>query len=346
MDIHPQWNKTTDCISDQIQRANQSLLALDELSLAELIRTLYQSYGTSLNSTLSVDYSSLLLLYWASNSVTSGNLLGIESRGNTYTPTWICANFSIRSYVSSLDAHPGAASEIYHRWNTAFQSYGNNYAMKYKVPVIIGSQAFTVPILAQEVLDSIIIAGIVSVSGFVGCILLFTWRVSVTILGSLLIAEVAILTICFHKVIIPMTFDLLDVVVIVAIVGMLVDFPAHIILFILRKRQQPMNKRSSDDHSDILAEDIASVTIKVKEGDVKYNSKECWPGIDDIFVHDGLYAGKLLLMPTILILSVSIPLCFATFVLLQKTGQYMIVLSVTSYICSILLLPYLLLLTK
>jgi len=294
----------------------------------------------------SVEDGSLLLLYWASVTTTSGYLLGVESAGDSYAPIWICANFSLRTYVGSLNSNPKTASEIYSRWRSAFSSHASGSAKEYKVPVIVGSQAFTVPILAEEVLNSIIFAGIVSVSGFVGCILLFTWSLSVTAMGSLLIVEVAAITICIHQLVVPLAFDLLDVVVIVAIEGMLVDFPAHVILYIVHKRQRPSRIKATVARSGVAAiyssENIA-------------NPNTSFAGADDISVTvscsedpvlESIFASKLLLMPTILIVSVSIPLCFATFVLLQKTGQYMIVMSLASYACSVILLPSLLLFTK
>jgi len=242
LNVHPQWNKTTDCISDQIQQANQTLLSFEKYNLADLLGTINPS---SASFTAANADASLLLLYWASLTMTSGYLLVVESSGDSNAPIWICANFSLRSYVSSLNSNPKTASEIYSRWRSAFSDYGSASARKYQVPVIVGSQAFTVPMLAEEVLNSIIFAGIVSVSGFVGCILLFTWSLSVTAMGSLLIVEVAAITICVHQIIVATAFDLLDVVVIVAIVGMLVDFPAHVLLYVVHKRQQPNVRRKA-----------------------------------------------------------------------------------------------------
>jgi uncharacterized membrane protein YdfJ with MMPL/SSD domain len=51
-----------------------------------------------------------------------------------------------------------------------------------------------------------------------------------------------------------------------------------------------------------------------------------------------------LLAPLILIVLMGVPLLFATFALIQKTGQYIIIMAIVAYAASLTLLPGLLML--
>ena len=52
-----------------------------------------------------------------------------------------------------------------------------------------------------------------------------------------------------------------------------------------------------------------------------------------------VYMRGALLAPLILVIIIGIPLLFATFTLLQKTGQYLIIMAIVSYIVSVSILP-------
>lgn len=337
LNINPSWNMESDCIYNQY------------------IETYYSIPPFYRNVTNA-------LLYWASLSTTSSKLLGVEDSDTpTIDPaipsvriTWLCANFSARTYVSSLIDNPDLAEDIQNRWEDAIGTYGSQYAAQYGVEVIVSSDEFSFPLLAKEVLLSIILAILISTIGFFGLLVWFSWAdIFLILLGTLGMIAIFAIAICCHLYIFSATVDLLDVVVLIAIIGIVVDLPIHYILHYMMERDRrrhlkrrwrrkqrlltnPNNQDQSQAESEIEDEDEDNedeITLYEQERQLSLN-----PALHDT----NQYMRFSLLHLLVLTLICGIPLLFATFVLLQKTGQYIVIIAVVSYLFSIFILPYLL----
>lgn len=329
LNINPAWNMASDCIYNQYNSTYNSI----------------PPFFRNVTNTL---------LYWASLSTTSSKLLGVEDT-NSNTPlvppvriTWICANFSARTYVSSLIDNPDLAEDIQNHWEDAIDSVGSQYASQYGVEVIVASEEFSFPLLAKEVLLSIILAILISTIGFFGLLVWFSWvDIFLILLGTLGMIAIFAIAICCHLYIFSATIDLLDVVVLIAILGIVVDLPIHYILHYMMerdrrrhlkrrwKRKQRLLTNSHEDHnqSESEGEDEDEFIFYEKEKELSLN-----PALHET----NQYMRFSLLHLLVLTLICGIPLLFATFVLLQKTGQYIVIIAIVSYLFSIFILPYLL----
>jgi hypothetical protein len=195
----------------------------------------------------------------------------------------------------------------------------------------VGSEAFEFPILAQEVLVSIELAIIISIAGFVGLIFIFTWSISLTIIGSCTMAAILIVALGLKLTLFSPVFDLLDVVCLVSTIGMLVDFPIHILLHFF-------------DLTNNLRFDTSLESMMIPFGAFiqprEMSKQACKHGNPDLLTSLKLTIKCLsfaLFFPLVLIIGSSVPLTKALFVLLSKTGEYILLLVVSSYLLSLTL---------
>ena len=211
--INPIWNITTDCLYNQLVSIQHS-----------------QSYLSFLSQTQIANTVSTLILYWGQTSKSNTQLVGIDS--TTQQPIWICTNISALSQVSSFLTNTKLAETLIIRWTKLFQKYTyttTSSDSNMNIPTIVGSSSFALAVLAAEVLKSIELAGIISICGFVGLILLFTcFHITETIIGTLIMVAIMFTTICLHLWFFNAVIDLLDIVVIIAIIGMIVDLPVSL----------------------------------------------------------------------------------------------------------------------
>jgi hypothetical protein len=165
---------------------------------------------------------------------------------STVMPIWICNNFSVLSPVPSLIADTAAAQQLLSKWKSVFEDYGSANAKAAGVPCELSSNAFTLPLLAAEVLTSIEIAGIVSLAGFVVLLFAFTWDISLMLFGTLIMTVILCTTFCLHLYFVTNIVDLLDIVVLIAIIGMIVDFPIHMLkYFTMERKHKQLHGRES-----------------------------------------------------------------------------------------------------
>lgn len=208
------------------------------------------------------------------------------------------------------------------KWKSFFSDNAAKEANRYGVPITVGSSDFTYPILAIEVYNSIILACIISVAGFFGLLWLFTYSdFALILLGTLSMILILVVVLCVHLVFFSNVVDLLDIVVLVAVISMMVDFPVHVILFYQNAREKEKKDKQIDFSS---GETTSAKAISIP---VSSTSQ---------------YMRFALLGPVILSILSAIPLLFASLQILRKTGQYIIILSATSYVFSVVLMPFLL----
>jgi hypothetical protein len=130
--------------------------------------------------------------------------------------------------------------------------------------------------------------------------------------------------ICIHMYIFTAVFDLLDVVVLIAIIGIVVDLPIHVILHYQHLR----SIEKAEDIDQKIRHRRLIESSSIREVSVALSSTN-------------RYMRFSLLQLLVLTLICGIPLLFATFVLLQKTGEYLVIIAIVSYVFSIGMLPYL-----
>lgn len=297
LSIHPSWVRSRDCIYDQLVTASNA--------------SYWEQPGSNSFNMRS------LLIYWGYTDWVSGNMMGVQNNGTTHVPMplWVCANFSLRSYgLSSLNNDGHTAVSVNNAWQKAFKDHGSDNAQNNDVPVIVGSNAFTYSILAQEVIQSIKVAALVCVLGFIGLLWLFTISdFGMTILGSFGIFTIICVSICLHIYFVSPVFDLLDVVVIIAIVGLIVIFPIQLMIeYIFARFDQ--DERPTQQIDKHLSPALASTNHYIR------------------FV---------LVPPCILTVLIGIPLLFAKFQLLRKFGEYVIIVALVSFVFTLVFLPYL-----
>lgn len=144
-------------------------------------------------------------------------------------------------------------NSIRQKWETAFNNYGTSSASDSGVSSCVGSDAFSFPILATEVLYSIELAIIISIAGFFGLLVFFTsFDIGIIILGTIGMIAIFAVTICLHIYFFNAIFDLIDVVVLIAIIGIVVDSPIHVIIHYLQERRKYslLKTRKSGDEEE------------------------------------------------------------------------------------------------
>lgn len=374
LNVNPNWNRSIDCI--------------------------YSQYTQALNSLGSAPHTvTNALLKWAGTTSTSGSLLGVYSTNSTpyLSPLWVCANFSLRSYISSLQSNPSFVSGIKDKWQDAFTGTysggpGSN-ADKYGVSIVVGSNDFAYPILAEELVISIELAIIISIAGIVFLLMIFTFMdVGMIILGTVAMVATLIVTVCCHIYFFIRVVDLLDVVVLVALMSMIVDFPIHCLLYFMVERQKANDlissqrqgegrrilqgaPRDSEDYrrndseysipndvpdveADGVQEHATRGASRSYSGEIPHDSvagdsndseseseasvvmaptKNTFTALKKTFK----YMSTAVVGPLVLSVLAGLPLLFlSNFSLLRKTGQYILILSVVSYVVTCVFLPH------
>lgn len=205
-------------------------------------------------------------------------------------------------------------------WNKDFLANANEYHDD--ISLIVGSSSFTLPILALEVLHSILLSLIISIVGFIGLLFVFTLNISISLLGTLSMISIVAVSILLHIHFFSITIDLLDVIVFIAIIGIIVDFPIHLIShFQLESYHHRIYQDFGLDYMSIF---LRSRLMK---------------SFDPVLSSISFYMRHALLGPTILAILMSLPLLLAQFQIVVKIGQYIMITTIVSYIIATIFLP-------
>lgn len=305
LNIHPDWQADRDCIFQQYQEAATS----------SSIRSRPASERTVTNT----------LLYWAEQSAVSSDLLGVEfipGVSGTRTPTddffrpiWLCANFSLRSYVSSLDSDESLVADLRSSWDEAFIKVGAENASAQSISSMVTTYEFTYPILAQELSPSIQFSGIGVVVGFTGLLLICTGcDCCMSFFGALGMIIIIALTVCLHIYFSSDVVDYLDVVALLVSVAYAVDIPVHFVFYYITAR----------------------VNYNAKELD--YTERTLSPAL----AATNRYVRIAFFVPMTMSIIAGLPILFSDFQVAKKAGQFIIIISLCSYIFTVLFLPYML----
>ena len=234
-------------------------------------------------------------------------------------------------------------------------------------------------LLASEVLFSIELAAVISAAGFVVLLCVFTSSdIALTLLGTLAMFVIIAISICIHEYFFPGDFDLLDIVVLIAIMGMAVDFPIHYLMEFIISRQHYHTKKENEDEDEDNDGERSNSTINnsgsgrsqlssfvgsnpnyippqealdhsqhspLTPTDPNPNGNNSGGGKKEKFFPPlkttMKYMTASLIAPLILTFLSGFPLLYAEFQLLRKCGQYIIILAVVSYVYCVFSLAYL-----
>lgn len=166
--------------------------------------------------------------------------------------------------------------------------------------------------MAAEVLSSIELAACVSLGSFVVLLLVFVRDVVLIFIGVIAMVLILLTSMVIHIYFATPVEDLLDVIVLIAIIGMVVDFPAHVLLHYKHERSKRLSQ---------MEPRFARKLVPAAASTTNYM----------------LWA---LLAPTIMVVLSALPLLYATLALLYKLGTYIIIMVIVAYVVSVLFIPY------
>lgn len=288
LDVHPTWT-SSDCIYSQYQTALQSL----------------PSTSRTVNNGL---------LAWTKTDYTSGALLGVVSNSTSMLPVWLCANFTLRSYIKSAPSDPQYVIDMESTWKDVFSTY-SIYAKSLGVPVHVSSPLFTYPVLShrQQVPLYVTIAAVVA--GFSGLLWLFTLSdYGLTIFGALSIFTIIIIVLCIHLFVMSAQLDLFDFLVVTCLVLLIADLPVQLI-------EEYIHARALlDKQQAIQADKALSPALAVSNKNFRSS----------------------ILFPTILVIFVSIAPLYAEFQILRRIASYVIIIAIVSLVFTVCIEPYML----
>ena len=231
---------------------------------------------------------------------------GIGGKWNRgYVPIWFCTSFPLRTYVETLIGEEKVVHSILDEWNRVFSSDVMPGAAGHGIPLIFGADAFRLPLLAAEVLESLYIAAFSSLVGCIALVYMFTMDLSHTLLVAFCLVWTIATTIFIQVSLYNDTVDLLDIVIIIALVGMSLDFPVHSVVHYAHDLEHADSEHPNRPGSMRLA----------------------------------LYMAWALVPPTVMTAVAGIPLFYADLALLVKTGHYVVFMEVLSYLLCVLGLP-------
>lgn len=262
----------------------------------------------------------------ASTTYTAGSLIGIttNSTNSNPNPAYICGNFSVRSYVSSIEAHENDIIQVKDTWESTFAREGTSKAKTFGIATMTTSPAFTYPVLNSIVLE-MSLTRIIAIPLVFYAFLLWIFTIAdvgLTLFGALGMFVILSIMVCLHAFFVSSTIDLFDVMLICGMLSIIVIFPVHSI-------GEYMNARAYVDRQMLLVETA---------NDNGQEDKVITPAISMTNKH----IRHAIVMPTMLFVFTGIPMLMAELNIYRKVGQYMIIVGVLSFVFTYFIQPYLL----
>jgi hypothetical protein len=224
LSVHPDWNRSRDCIHDQVMKVYDS------------------SYFHVYNRSKTVANT---LIFWGTQVDTAPSMVGLYSNatGGDTVPVWVCANFTGRTYLRTFHDDMSYGTEMRQRWENAFYKHGRANAKANGVPVAVGSTAFTFPLLGLYITAQIQYQAMVFILGFPVLLLLFTeFDYGLTFFGVLGLFTIYLLTIFIGLNQISPLINLGDVVVLIVLLPYMVCFNIHLITAYMSNRTLDFRK--------------------------------------------------------------------------------------------------------
>lgn len=300
------WERNDSCLADQLTRTYNEKMA--DLYSGQ------QSEQTMANT----------LLVWASADPIASTLLGIRVRNTqisplTYDPVWICTNFSLHVNVSSLQENPSFINDIERRWAGVVQSFGSDGAQSVGVQTVVGSVGVTYPLIQSQLAWPVAYLVFAAMTGYILVIAVATrGDVFFTVCGTFAMCAIGLIAVCLKIYVFSATLDIIDAFLVVGLTGVIALFPMFYLLHFIERKKEEKDKRGED----VEKENTVVLSIPLLQAT--------------------RFLRLALLGPLILSICVSVPLLYASLQPVQKTGQYLLVGTLVSYVFSTSVYPFLL----
>lgn len=322
--ISTQWVYQRDCISDQLVKANQTLSALSADDLQSFLLPYWGAYAKQ-DLYVSAYWNQVILLYWAS-TFGQESFLGVE--GVTFKspylevlapitmPVWICANFSMQD-PSTFTIQNNLVNTRIKTWNSIFSS---PTAIQSNVNSIVGSPYFSSFIFESAVSSSVALGAVASIFGFIALVVIFTQNISSTVICTLSLFSICLITVAIKLGTISNTFDLYDGIVLVTLFALFANFPMHFFFHFF----------NDSDHLRILyykTEDYED------EFDLLWN-------LPNSLMYTARYSLRAFLVPFLMMVAVGGYLMTSELIIIQRSGEYLVIISVVSFVYTLSLFPF------
>lgn len=297
LNVHPNWNFQRDCLYQQLIDAANS--------------TAFKSIEPIDSPT----YMSSLLLYWASRSSSSSNLLGVGDSTESsllYEPMWVCMNFSTQSNITDLRRDSRVVSTQASLWDEAFVNYGGVNAKMNGVAMTVGSSSFSVADTYASTTASIYLAALCGAVGVFGLLLVFTRDPRQSLVAAIIIILIFAVTAAINITFSESKIDLIDVILLIISFSVVVNFPVYMILDY--RHEKDLGVASASRRFGLSVSPTVSAS--------------------------SFYMRHALLGPVVMTVVLCIPLLFlVSQMFIKKFAIYVIVLMVVSYIITTTLFP-------
>ena len=322
--ISTQWNYQRDCISNQLGRANQTLMALPSEDLQAFLLPYWGAYAKQ-NLYISSYWNQIILLYWA-YSFGQESFLGVSEV--TYKapyldvlapiamPVWVCANFSMQD-PNAFTIQNNLVNARVNTWNSIFSS---SAATQLKVNSIVGSPSFSTPIFESAVSTAVALGAVASIFGFIALVALLTQNISSTVICTFSVFSICLIVVAIKLGTISNTFDLYDAIVLVTCFALFANFPMHFFFHFF----------NDSDHLRILyykTEDYED------EFDLLWN-------LPNSLMYTARYSLRAFLVPFLMVVAIGAYLLTSQLLIIQRTGQYLVIISIVSFVYTLTLFPF------
>jgi hypothetical protein len=252
---------------------------------------------------------------------TQGNF----GKQKTLLLTWICQPLDCRANISSFFDDPNHAIKMIDRWDHALYDKGDPGASSMSVSTLTSSDAWLFPVLSQSLVTALIQSSLISFLGCLSLLLLTTKNLKLVFLIGLSMFLIIVLSLTAHALSFSNTINLIDVVVLISFIGIIIDYPTHMAF-----HYQHDITQTTDRNSDMTN---GSGSAHTSTGADAHHQKH---------KNSFTYMRFSLVGPAFTTICSAVPLLFAEFTLISKAGEYVVILTLVTYVFVALIMPTLL----
>jgi uncharacterized membrane protein YgcG len=266
LNVHPEWNRTRDCISNQFYAMKDS--------------SYFNSYNISQKTVANV------LTAWGLTYDTATTLVGLYSNETSQStiPVWVCANFSARTYVPSFHSKKSMGVEMRSRWENAFAEHGSTNANRFGVNTMVASSVFTWQLFGLYMTSQVYYVAIVFIIGFFLLLLVFTKiDFGLTFFGMLGMLCIYFITIFLGVNNISKVLDLSDIVALIVVVPFMVGFTSYLIMeyitnrIIYERKKKSAARRNKNKFYSLALRKTQRYMLKALTGPLIFAILVCLP---------------------------------------------------------------------
>ena len=322
--IRSDWVMQTDCAYYQIDATKTTILAMSQPQFQATFLPYWGSKASS-PSFRATYINQAALLLWATSTGHTANV-GVFNGfyNNINTPvemvTWVCPAFSAGGSSAALSG-TNVISGVIDPWE-AVLSKSSVHAKSAGINLLAGSEHFKSPLFEAQVHSSLLYGCIASIVGFVALVVLFTQNLSLTVICSLSMFTICVITVALKIAISSQVFDFYDIVLLVTLFGVMTQFLVYYMFHFF----------NDSDHLKLMyykTEDFED------EFDLLWN-------VPNSLILTTRYSLQSFIYPLVMLIACGGCLLTSDFWLVFRAGQYLIIMSLVSFIYTLCLLPFLL----